>query len=474
VVVVKKAAWLLALLVLLPGWTAVRADRTIAGNETVENGTLAEAGDIVVLGSLTVRNSTVTARSVVVMGELHALNSTIDAFLDVTGGTAELDGCTLAGHGVALTNATARLHSCNVSGSPADGVRISGGGGQELSGCNISGNFGGGVLLEGAASPRILNTTISGNGGDGLRSLGCSPEVGGCAILSNRGDGVHAENSLPGLSLDDCRIFGNGGWGLSAVRGAVDGGGCAFGDNALGRESMAWSLKVHVHGVDDSPKPGADVVVRDALGGLSGPVRTDAGGDAVFSSLAERRTDGGGNVTRYDPHALLVTLKGIVQGQNFTLDRNLVLDVMVDLPDLEVSRLQASSPVRIGQTVAISVDVTNTGASEAQNFVVAFYNGSHLIGAKVVAGLAPGASVGLSASWVPSGTGKEALRVKADPGNTIPEMNETNNQARITVEVEQTFGMQFAIPMILLIGVLGFAAFKLYQWIGFRRLTRKR
>jgi hypothetical protein len=473
VVLVKAAVWLLAVLLLVPGWMFGRADRTISGNETVENGTLAEGGDIIVQGSLTIQNSTVTARSVVVLGELHAINSTIDAFLDVTGGNALLENCTLAGHGVALTNATARFHSCRFSGSPADGIRIFGGGGQELSGCNISGNFGNGVLLEGAASPGIFNTTISGNGGDGLRSSGSSPVIEGCTIGSNRGDGVHAEDSLPGLSLEATLITGNGGWGLSSVRGAVNASGCSFRDNALGREVRAWSLTVHVHGVDDSPRPGADVVIRDALGGLAGPVRTDAGGVAAFGALEQARVDGGGNVTAYDPHALLVTLKGIIQGQNFTLDRNLVLDVMVDLPDLEVFGLHASSPVRIGQTVLITVDVTNVGASEARNFIVAFYNGSHLIEKKVVADLEPGASVGLSASWVPSETGKAALRVKADSGNSIPEMNETNNQGKLTVDVEQTFGMQFAIPIILLIGVVGFASFKLYQWLSFRRLTRK-
>jgi len=105
---------------------------------------------------------------------------------------------------------------------------------------------------------------------------------------------------------------------------------------------------------------------------------------------------------------------------------------------------------------------------------VAFYNGSHLIEKKVVARLEPGASVGLTASWVPSGTGHEVLKVKADPSNSITEMNETNNQGKLTVNVEQTFGTQFAIPIILLIGVLGFAGFKFYQWLSLRRPTRKK
>ena len=470
----KRGVWLLAALLLLPGWTAVHADRTITGNETVENGVLTESGDIIVQGSLTIRNSTVTARDVVVLGELYAVNSTIDAFLNVTGGDVELDGCILAGHGMALTNATATVRSCTVTGSPTDGVRISGGGDMRLVDSNITGNFGDGVHMDGAASPRLVNTTLSANGGDGLRSSGCSPALEGCALFSNRGDGVHAEDSLPGFTLAASRIYGNGGWGLSTLRGAVNLSGDAFWDNALGRELRAWSLAVHVIGVDNSPKPAAEVVVRDALGGLAGPVDTDAGGVASFDSLQESQTDGGGNVTASNPYTLLVTFKGIIQGQNFTLDRNLVLDIMMDLPDLVVSDLTVSSPIRIGQAAVISVDVANVGASEADNFIVAFYNDSHLIEKKVVARLEPGASVDLTTSWVPSETGAEVLKVKADSGNSISEMNETNNQGKITVNVEQTFGVQFAIPIILLIGVLGFATFKLYQWLSFRRLTRKK
>lgn len=470
----KFTAWLLGAILLVPGWMAGDADRTLTGDETVEDGTLADSGDIVVRGSLTLLNSTVTARQVVVLGELHAVNSTIDAFLNVTGGEVELDGCVLAGHGIVLTNATARMSSCTVSGSPTDGVRISGGGGQRLVDTSITGNFGNGICMDGAASPVLVNDTISANGGDGLRSSGCSPSLERCSLFSNRGDGVHAEDSLPGFLLDASRIYGNGGWGLHALRGAVDAGGASFWDNALGRDVRAWTLAVHVHGVDNSPKADADVVVRDRLGGMTGPVHTDAGGVAFFDSLQESHRDGGGNVTAYNPYTLLVTFKGTVQGRDFTLARDEFIDIMMDLPDLAVSGLYVSSPARVGQTVTISVDVVNIGASEADDILVAFYNGNHLIGKKVVARLEPGASAGLTASWVPSETGHEVLKVKADPQNSITEMNETNNQGRLNVNVEQTFGTQFAIPIILLIGVLCFAMFKFYQWLGLRRLTRKK
>lgn len=465
---------LLAALLLLPGWGAGDADRNITGNETVENGILSESGDIIVEGSLNLINSTLSARNLIILGDLHAFNSTINAFVNVTGGHAELDRCALAGHGIALTNAAALLSSCSVSGAPSDGVRIFGGGELRLADTNISGNFGSGVYMEGAASPELVNTTISSNGGDGLRSFGCSPVIEGCTLASNRGDGVHAEDSLPGFSLSGSRVFGNGGWGLFMLRGAIDHSGDTFWDNALGREARAWSLSVKVHGIDNSPKTDADVVVRDALGALAGPVHAGADGQAVFSSLMESQTDGSGNVTAFNPYSLQVTLKNIVQGQNVTLERNVVLDVMMDLPDLVASDLYVSSPLRKGQTAVISVDVANIGASEADNFLVAFYNGTHLIERKVVARLEPGASVDLSVDWVPQETGSEVLKVKVDSGNSTPEINESNNLVKATVNVQETFGTQFAIPIILLIGVTGYGVFKLYQWLSFRRLTRRK
>jgi subtilase family serine protease len=118
--------------------------------------------------------------------------------------------------------------------------------------------------------------------------------------------------------------------------------------------------------------------------------------------------------------------------------------------------------------------VANIGASEADNFLVAFYNGTHLIERKVVARLEPGASVDLSVDWVPQETGSEVLKVKVDSGNSTPEINESNNLVKATVNVQETFGTQFAIPIILLIGVTGYGVFKLYQWLSFRRLTRRK
>ncbi len=88
-----------------------------------------------------------------------------------------------------------------------------------------------------------------------------------------------------------------------------------------------------------------------------------------------------------------------------------------------------------GQKVKLSATVRNLRALGVKDVKVGFYDGPTLIGALVVVSPNPllGGATGIAAlEWtIPSDGKSHTLRAKADPGNVVPETDETNNEQGI-------------------------------------------
>ena len=69
--------------------------------------------------------------------------------------------------------------------------------------------------------------------------------------------------------------------------------------------------------------------------------------------------------------------------------------------------------------------------------------------------------------------GKHTIRVLVDPEDKVAESNETNNEASVDVTVREHPLRTYAIPILLVIAVLGFAVYKLYYRWALWRLKRK-
>ena len=121
------------------------------------------------------------------------------------------------------------------------------------------------------------------------------------------------------------------------------------------------------------------------------------------------------------------------------------------------------------------VVVTNLGGTDPGEFSLVFYDGSRVIKKKKVDGIEPGASKEVAIKW---GTdkvspGEHKIRAVVDPGNEVPETNETNNEQSIEAEVKESIILTYAIPILLIIGIAGLGGFKLYHYVLLKRLEKK-
>ena len=103
--------------------------------------------------------------------------------------------------------------------------------------------------------------------------------------------------------------------------------------------------------------------------------------------------------------------------------------------DLEVRdvRLQPERP-RPGQTVSLQATVANVGTGGVGPFDVGAWADGTALGRTTVPRLSPGESTSVDLAWA-SEAGQRRLRVLADAGHAIPEMDETNNGRSLTVDL---------------------------------------
>ena len=110
----------------------------------------------------------------------------------------------------------------------------------------------------------------------------------------------------------------------------------------------------------------------------------------------------------------------------------------VTLPDLTLNAsdiaFNPASPTE-GDSVAITATVHNIGSANASNFLLTFFDGTSLIGEYTISVSANATSL-TSTTWT-SVAGDRTIKVVADSGNVIVELDEENNEAIRTITVKE-------------------------------------
>lgn len=144
--------------------------------------------------------------------------------------------------------------------------------------------------------------------------------------------------------------------------------------------------------------------------------------------------------------------------------------------DLTAFDIQTSAKeVWRGDTIEISSLVSNRGNATARNVTVIFYDGSRKIAERTVVELGPGVNQEVVAKWTTgeAALGRHTIRVMVDPKDAIDEGNETNNEASTKVTVKENPLMTYAIPLLLLVAIVGILGYKGYTWAVLRRIRNE-
>ncbi len=113
------------------------------------------------------------------------------------------------------------------------------------------------------------------------------------------------------------------------------------------------------------------------------------------------------------------------------------------LPDMRPTNIQA---VRDGATenFTIKADINNAGHGVTRNVEVQFLKDGSVFNTSVIPVLRAGDTVTLETKWVPENYGSYNISVIVDPGKKIPELDESNNYANVTVDVTGLPGWGFS------------------------------
>jgi outer membrane protein assembly factor BamB len=107
----------------------------------------------------------------------------------------------------------------------------------------------------------------------------------------------------------------------------------------------------------------------------------------------------------------------------------------VELPDLTVTAVQTPSSLRNEVINPITATIANVGGTNAENFVVSLEADGIQVNTATIATLAAGENATVELLWTPAATGNATLTVTADAGNSVEELDETNNDLSETVDV---------------------------------------
>lgn len=447
--------------------------------------------------STVISDSTGKGYTFVVEGELDATDSRIEGLLGEGGGKEEglvvkegtltLTRTTISsarGTALFLNEADATLEDSVIDGNGGSGVLITGISSPRLVRTNITNNGEFGVLVQGMASPELLDCLISDNGRDGASIDGGSGSFTGNRLQNNGGHGVSSKDSSTGVSFNGDTIIGNSGWGVTSQRGAMTLKGVVFEQggrtNSLGRTSQAWGLTVGVEDIDGNPKVDAEVKVTSKNGVDHGPILTDGMGLAYFENLVASQLWNNGSTWNENPYTIRVDVKEDGQTLTSFLEMNLTdnsdVKVLVDFADLALSNLYvAEERVTKGDEVEVSVMVSNIGGKDSGGFSVTFFDGAKAIGTKRMDALVKGTSQEVTMKWRTSdaASGKHTIRAVVDLKDEVLERDESNNELSVKAEVEESAILVYAIPILIVVGVVGLLGFKVYTWVLMKRLEKK-
>ena len=181
--------------------------------------------------------------------------------------------------------------------------------------------------------------------------------------------------------------------------------------------------------------------------GTIAKIEWDLDGDGVFGETGSTSAPNGDEVGRTptflaaglsanSTHPVTLRVRdhgGLVTEDQATLFITLVPDLTISSSDI------AFSPVNpaVGQLVTIQATVRNLGLAKADNVVVRFLDFGIAIGEVTIAQINAGASAQVS---LPTGFNEASHRliaVRVDPGNSVLELNEQNNEASLVLQVGQ-------------------------------------
>lgn len=107
-------------------------------------------------------------------------------------------------------------------------------------------------------------------------------------------------------------------------------------------------------------------------------------------------------------------------------------------PDLMATNLTVPVEPHINQTYELIATITNNGLADAGSFLVKLFDGSNLLGSKTVNSLGVGNTTKLQFSWTPTSTGQHKLLIEVDATNVVDESDESNNQFKKYVIMNET------------------------------------
>ncbi|MDH7509201.1 MAG: CARDB domain-containing protein [Methanomassiliicoccales archaeon] len=128
---------------------------------------------------------------------------------------------------------------------------------------------------------------------------------------------------------------------------------------------------------------------------------------------------------------------------------------MPDLVTVPGSLNLSSNEIRDGDEVVINATIANLGTEDAINIIVTFaIDGSPMTQQKFISYLPINGSENVSITWI-AASGTHVITVSIDTSNLIGELNETNNNASITVTVQSID--EFPSWIVMIPVLLGFA-----------------
>lgn len=169
------------------------------------------------------------------------------------------------------------------------------------------------------------------------------------------------------------------------------------------------------------------------------------------------------------PGTYTVSVKATSKGGS-AFSAGIVLNVKK--PDLAMAIFQKpTGTVKEGDEVTVIVEVTNVGSIPVSGSNVSLTVGATSIGLKPVQAMDPAAKQQVTFVWKAT-RGTWDVVATVDPGNVLPELNETNNAASFQLKVEAKSGPGvggssvpiWAIVVIIILVAVGYIGLKTFIW----------
>ena len=135
-------------------------------------------------------------------------------------------------------------------------------------------------------------------------------------------------------------------------------------------------------------------------------------------------------------------------------------------PDLKISQEDitfSSKNPKEGNTITISVYISNIGTLNATNITISLFEGENFIESKIIKKLDVNRAITIYFNFTGKG-GINKIRIVIDPENEIFELNETNNEAYKEINFQKKdFPILIIVTIIILVVIIGIFSVVLYK-----------